>query len=588
MDICSDPVQVITLSAKQFFAENNLPIELQQIIIQRTKEEIPGEYTLVLFPILKFCKIADLGNKLGTYILKHNPQVFVSFRVIQGFLNFSLADTWLSSKLNYFLKRKQYIAPKLAQSVIIEYSSPNTNKPLHLGHLRNIFLGYAMCKLAIYNGYTLNSTCVVNDRGIHICKSMLAWKLWGEGRSPETENQKGDHFVGDYYVRFAKELKHEIEENNILEKDSTLLQKTQEMLCKWEKGDVEVRALWKQMNNWVYQGFNETYEKLGISFDKIYYESETYLLGKQLVEHALSMGICVRKPDNSIWIRLSEQDEKLLLRSDGTSVYITQDIGLALQKYQDFQADNSIYIVGDEQQYHFQTLKKILQCFKFLPQDAANIQHLSYGMVELTSGKMKSREGMVVDADDLITKMQEIAISLSEELGRGSVQEDMQLNISKIALAALKFFLLRIDPKKKIVFDPNESIDFQGFTGPFIQYTHARICSLLSKSIYKQNDLYELNFSLTEPLLSLERILIFEFYAIDSVIFESYHKANPSFLAQYIYNLARCFNLLYANHSFLRAESGEKQLLRMCIALITKNILQVGADILGLELPEKM
>lgn len=583
----SDPVQLIIKSAQLFFSQQNCEIPPKQIVVQKTKEEITGEYTLVLFSLLKICKIENLGTLLGDYIVRENPQYLREFNLIKGFLNFTLTDTYLAELLRAFEKRAEFKQAPNSQSVVLEFSSPNTNKPLHLGHLRNIFLGYSMCKLASYNGYKVYKTCVVNDRGIHICKSMLAWKLWGEGRTPASEGIKGDHLVGDYYVRFAKELQAELAQSQGTEKDSALMRMAQEMLLKWEEGDAETLALWEQMNSWVYQGFAETYQKLGIAFDKTYYESKTYLLGKKIVQQALDAGICVRKSDGSIWIKLNDDDEKLLLRGDGTSVYITQDIGLALQKYEEFHPDNSIYVVGDEQQYHFQTLKSILQRFNFLPTTLANIHHLSYGMVELTSGKMKSREGTVVDADDLIAKMEKIALDLSLQLGRTEEQVDLAENARVIALAALKFFLLRIDPKKKMVFDPNESIDFQGFTGPFIQYTHARICSLLGK-ISEQSSPSEALTTLKEPLLALERALIFEFHAIDSVISESYHKANPSLLVQYAYNLARRFNLLYANHSFLRAESSEKQLLRKCMAEVTGKILRVVADILGFQLLEKM
>ncbi len=477
------------------------------------------------------------------------------------------------------------------KKVMVEYSSPNTNKPLHLGHLRNNFLGWSVAEILKANGYEVLKSCIVNDRGIHICKSMIAWQQFANGTTPASAGIKGDHFVGDYYVKFNDEYKKQVAElmsNGVSEKDAEknapIMMQTQQMLQDWEAGKPEVLELWRKMNNWVYEGFDATYQSIGSDFDKTYYESNTYLLGKDIVQEGLEKNVFQKKEDGSVWIDLTADglDEKLVLRKDGTSVYITQDIGLAKQKYNEYKIDRSIYVIGDEQNYHMKVLKLIAQKLQ-LPY-ADDIYHLSYGMVELPTGKMKSREGTVVDADDLVKEMIATAKHHTEDLGKVKDFDPEELHqlYKTIGLGAMKFYLLRVDPKKKMIFNPEESIDFHGFTGPFIQYTYARIKSILRKEPVSKETTFN------ERLLPAEKELIFILEQFPTVITESAHELNPSVIANYLFNLAKSFNSMYAELSIANAETAEKKSLRLQISTMTSNVLKSGMQLLGIQVPERM
>jgi arginyl-tRNA synthetase len=475
---------------------------------------------------------------------------------------------------------------------MIEYSSPNTNKPLHLGHLRNNFLGWSVAAIYRACGYDVIKTCIANDRGIHICKSMVAWKLFGNGATPESTGIKGDHFVGDYYVLFGVELKKQVEvavaaglSKEDAEREAPLMKSAQQMLIDWESGVTEVIELWKKMNSWVYSGFDITYQRIGSDFDKVYYESQTYLLGKDLVELGLQKKVFFQKEDGSVWIDLVAEglDEKIVQRSDGTSVYMTQDIGLVVEKYEEFHADLSVYVVADEQNYHFKVLKLI--CQKLELPSAAGIYHLSYGLVELPTGRMKTREGTVVDADDIIDEMTGIAAHHTEELGK---VEDFTIDERKelydtIGLGALKFFLLRVDPKKRMVFNPDESIDFHGFTGPFIQYTYARI-----KSILRREDIGKFPEDEVTSLFPLEKQLLIWLEKYGLLLQQACSDMNPSLVANYVYGLAKIFNSFYAEHSVSRAETEEKKQLRVRICVMIANVIQSSMGLLGIRVPERM
>ncbi|MEI6086782.1 MAG: arginine--tRNA ligase, partial [Bacteroidota bacterium] len=468
-------------------------LNAEQIQVNATKPEFEGDYTVVLFAFVKQLKKSPdaLGQELGEHIVAQNPTLFSGFNVIKGFLNLVISNQFWLDFIDGQKNNLQYgIQPSNGKKVMVEYSSPNTNKPLHLGHLRNNFLGWSIAEILKANGYDVAKTCIVNDRGVHICKSMIAWQRYGNGATPASTGMKGDHFVGDYYVKFNDAYKLEVAalvaggmEAAIAEKEAPIMKATQQMLLDWEASKPEVMELWRTMNGWVYEGFDTTYKRIGSDFDKTYYESNTYLLGKDLVESGLEKKVFIQKDDTSVWIDLTADglDEKLVRRKDGTSVYMTQDIGLAVHKYNEFKAEQSIYVVGDEQNYHFKVLKLI--CQKLSIPAADGIYHLSYGMVELPTGKMKSREGTVVDADDLVDAMVNIAQQKTEELGKVKdfTSDELVELYDTIGLGALKFFLLRVDPKKKMIFNPEESIDFHGFTGPFVQYTHARIKSILRK-----------------------------------------------------------------------------------------------------------
>lgn len=562
--------------------------------INKTKPEFDGDYTVVLFSLLKPLGTSPdaLGKTLGEHLLQTQPHIFSSYQLIKGFLNLTVADAYWTSVLNTQYNHTHYgKAAPVHKKVMVEYSSPNTNKPLHLGHLRNNFLGWSIAAILEANGFDVIKTCVVNDRGIHICKSMIAWQLFANGATPQSTGIKGDHFVGDYYVKFNDEYKRQVDElvaggmsREQAEKEAPIMKAAQQMLVDWEAGKPDVIDLWKTMNQWVYEGFDVTYRRIGSDFDKTYYESDTYLLGKTTVLQGLEKGIFTQKEDGSVWIDLTADglDEKLLLRKDGTSVYITQDIGLAQQKYEEFKIDESIYVVGDEQNYHFKVLKLI--CQKLGMPYADHIFHLSYGMVELPTGKMKSREGTVVDADDLLDEMEKVAAQKTEELGKVQdfSEEELKKLYHTLSLGALKFFLLRVDPKKKMVFNPEESIDFHGYTGPFIQYTHARIKSILRK-IQPSAEL-----GIVEPLTALEKELLILLENYPNVVAQSGAEHDPSHLANFIYMLAKTFNTFYNEHSVLNAATEEKKQLRLRLSMFTANVISSGMRLLGIEVPERM
>jgi arginyl-tRNA synthetase len=567
-----------------------------ELTINTTKPEFEGDYTLVLFSFVKQLKKSpeQLGKEIGETLVDKNPDFFESFNVIKGFLNLLIKDSyWINFLQSSYAKPDFGFKPANGQKIMVEYSSPNTNKPLHLGHLRNNFLGWSVAQMLKVNGYEVIKSCIVNDRGIHICKSMIAWQLFANGATPASTQTKGDHFVGEYYVKFNDEYKRQVEElitggltKEDAEKEAPIMKETQQMLLDWEAGKPEVIELWKKMNGWVYEGFDVTYKRIGSDFQKMYYESDTYLLGKQFVEEGIQIGVFFKKEDGSVWIDLSQDglDEKLVLRKDGTSVYITQDIGLAQQKYDEFKYDQSIYVIADEQNYHMKVLKLILQ--KLGKPYADGINHLSYGMVELPTGRMKSREGTVVDADDMIEEMVNVAKNKTEELGKVKDFTTPELHelYDTIALGALKFFLLRVDPKKRMIFNPEESIDFHGFTGPFVQYTHARIRSILRKA--------QVEVGSREPivgiLFKLERDLIILLEQYPTIIEQACAEHNPSVIAIYAFNLAKAFNTFYTEHSVMNAESAEKKQLRLQISEMTANVIASGMSILGIKVPERM
>jgi arginyl-tRNA synthetase len=561
--------------------------------INVTKDEFEGDYTVVLFSLVKkLSKSPDaLGSELGEHLTQQNTE-FKAFNIIKGFLNLTVSDDyWLSILLNNYNNASYGNLPSNGKKVMVEYSSPNTNKPLHLGHLRNNFLGWSVAQILKSCGYEVFKSCIVNDRGVHICKSMIAWQLFANGATPASENVKGDHFVGDYYVKFNDEYKRQCAElvakgktEKEAEKEAPIMLATQQMLQDWEAGKPELMQLWKEMNSWVYEGFDVTYKNIGSDFDKTYYESNTYLLGKEIVQLGLDKKVFYKKEDTSVWIDLTADglDEKLVLRKDGTSVYITQDIGLAQQKYDEYKIDESIYVIGDEQNYHMKVLKLIAQKLGVASADA--IHHLSYGMVELPTGKMKSREGTVVDADDLVQEMINTSQKHTEALGKINdfTQDELNTLYNTLGMGAMKFYLLRVDPKKKMVFNPEESIDFHGFTGPFVQYTYARI-----KSILRKVPLVETNIA-SSTLLPAEKEIIVTAEQYPSVIKEAAKELDPSKIAIYIFNLAKSFNSFYNELSIANAENEEKKTLRLQLAIITSNILKHGMNLLGANVPERM
>ena len=576
------------------------PIAPDLIQVNSTKPEFEGDYTVVLFAFVKELKKSPdaLGQELGTHLVNAFPNLFSSFTLVKGFLNLTVSQAyWLRFLTGNYTNKAFGTSPSNGAKVMVEYSSPNTNKPLHLGHLRNNFLGRSIAEILKATGNEVAKTCIVNDRGIHICKSMIAWQLFANGATPETTHQKGDHFVGDYYVKFNDEYKRQIEElksKGILqeeaEKTAPIMKAAQQMLFDWEEGKPAVIELWKKMNEWVYAGFDTTYKKIGTDFDKVYYESNTYLLGKDLVEKGLASNVFYQKQDGSVWIDLTGDglDEKLVRRKDGTSVYITQDIGLAEQKQKEFNADQSIYVVGDEQNYHFKVLKLI--CQKLQLPSADGIYHLSYGMVELPTGKMKSREGTVVDADDLVDEMIAIAKQKTEELGKVNdfTEAERTELYETLGLGALKFFLLRVDPKKKMVFNPEESIDFHGFTGPFIQYTHARIRSILRKLEIDDSQALQLESTADTTLLPLEKELTIQLEQFPSVLKDAGLENDPSKVAIFIFNLAKTFSTFYNEHSIANAETEGKKNLRLILAIMTATVIKTGMSVLGIKVPERM
>jgi len=577
-------IEATVKAVKQLY---QIDIAAADVNLQETRKEFEGQVTIVTFPYTKFSRKSpeQTGNEIGAY-LKTELQEIAAFNVIKGFLNLSIADAyWLNQLYTQILPDSFAVAKPNGKKVMVEYSSPNTNKPLHLGHVRNNLLGFSVAQILAAAGFEVVKANLVNDRGIHICKSMLAWQLFGNGETPESTGMKGDHLVGKYYVIFDKEYKKEIEflksegqTEEEAKKNAPLIKQAQEMLLKWEADDENVINLWKTMNTWVYDGFGKTYKALGVDFDKFYYESNTYLLGKDIVEEGLEKGVFFQKEDGSVWIDLTPDglDEKLVRRSDGTSVYMTQDLGTAQLKYDDFRMDESIYVVGNEQDYHFKVLFLILK--KLGKSWAKGLYHLSYGMVDLPSGKMKSREGTVVDADDLIGEMEQTAKEQTEALGKtNDFKEEDKLELyHTIGMGALKYFLLKVDPKKRLLFDPNESVDFQGHTGPFIQYTHARIKSVLSRAGVAYADKLAV-----EELAAVERDLIVTLSQYPTIISEAA-------AAYSIYELAKAYNKFYHEKSILQAEDEQLMKFRLQLSAASAKVISNGMGLLGIDVPERM
>jgi arginyl-tRNA synthetase len=586
-------------SLQQLFPESN--ITQSMISVNITKPEFKGDYTLVLFPFVKLLKQKPeaLATIIGNHIVA-NYHFVESWELVSGFLNFTVsAAYWETFLLNNHYNQQYGEHESTGKKIMVEYSSPNTNKPLHFGHLRNIFLGAAVAPILENAGNEVIKANLINDRGIHICKSMVAWQRYSGGATPESSCIKGDHFVGDYYVLFNIEYKKEIAalvaegaDEKAAEKNAPIMVEAHEMLRKWEAGDDQVRDLWRTMNNWVYNGFDVTYGRLGITFHKVYYESQTYLLGKALVEEGLQKGVLYRKDDGSVWIDLRNDglDEKLLLRGDGTSVYITQDLGTAKLKYIDYGIDQSVYVIGDEQNYHLSVLKLIMT--KLQEPCAAGIYHLSYGMVELPTGKMKSREGTVVDADDMIDELIRLAKEQTELAGKteGFTADELNRLYETIGLGALKFYLLRVEPKKKMIFNPKESIDLHGFTATFIQYAHARICSVLRRekiAISGNVALFPV-FKLQTALAPLELKLMSLLEQYPNFTATAAAELNPSELCVYAFNVAQTFNSFYDAHSIAQAETEEKKQLRIMLVYLTASIIRNAMSLLGIAVPEKM
>jgi arginyl-tRNA synthetase len=583
--------------------EQDVPEKMVQL--QKTRSEFEGNLTLVVFPFVKMARKGpeQTGQEIGQYLVD-NCDAISKFNVVKGFLNLSIADAaWLNllADIDQDDNFGKKIADEKSPLVMIEYSSPNTNKPLHLGHVRNNLLGWSLAQIMEANGNKVVKTNIVNDRGIHICKSMLAWQKWGNGETPESSGKKGDHLIGDYYVAFDKHYREEVKEltaqfvasglpaeqaEEKAKQEAPLIKEAHEMLVKWEQNDPEVRALWEKMNNWVYAGFDETYKKMGVSFDKIYYESQTYLKGKAKVEEGLAKGLFERHEDNSVWADLTNEglDQKLLLRSDGTSVYMTQDIGTAEMRFQDYPIDKMIYVVGNEQNYHFQVLSILLDRLGF--KWGKELVHFSYGMVELPNGKMKSREGTVVDADDLMELMVEDAYKTSMELGKfDDMTEEERREIARIVgMGALKYFILKVDARKNMLFNPEESIDFNGNTGPFIQYTYARIRSILRKA---EGTNYSLTSNLS-PLTSKEVELIQKMSEFGAAVEQAGKDYSPSGIANYCYELTKVFNQFYHDFSILNEPNEQKKAVRLMIAKNVAKIIKNGMGLLGIEVPERM
>jgi len=605
MNIESEIIAAVVQAVKECYGQD-VPTTMVQL--QKTKAEFEGNLTLVVFPFLKLSKLKpeDTAQQLGDYLAKH-CKVVQSFNVVKGFLNLTIAPAAWISLLNRIDSEPRFGEKAVNEQsplVMVEYSSPNTNKPLHLGHVRNNLLGWSLAQIMEANGNRVVKTNIVNDRGIHICKSMLAWKKWGNGATPESTGKKGDHLIGDYYVAFDQHYRAELAEltakfkaegmtdeeaEKRAKEESPLMKEAHDMLVRWEQGDEEVRALWKKMNDWVYQGFDETYKAMGVGFDKIYYESETYLEGKAKVEEGLAKGLFFRKPDGSVWADLSNEglDQKLLLRADGTSVYMTQDIGTADLRFKDYPIDKMIYVVGNEQNYHFQVLSILLDRLGF--KWGKELVHFSYGMVELPNGKMKSREGTVVDADDLMEEMVSAARRTSEELGKfADMTENERNEIARIVgMGALKYFILKVDARKNMLFNPEESIDFNGNTGPFIQYTYARIRSIMRKAEAEGIVLPTVLPDML-PLNEKEVQLIQKLNSFEAVVEQAGKDYSPSGIANYCYELTKDFNQFYHDYSILNAESGEAKTLRLALAKNVAKAIKNGMQLLGIEVPERM
>ncbi len=569
--------------------------DINDVQFQKTRIEFEGDITIVVFPFLVFSKknAVETAKEIGNYII-NNSEVIEKFNVVKGFLNITIKDNFLIKNFIEIYNQENYAikqANKDSPLYIVEYSSPNTNKPIHLGHLRNNFLGNSITEILKANGKHVKKVQVINDRGIHICKSMIAWQKYGNGETPESSGIKGDHLVGKYYVRFNEQYKKEVSDlikagikKEIAEKDAPILLEAKEMLIKWEENDQKVRALWNKLNSWVLDGFNETYKKLGVNFDKNYFESNTYILGKEIVEEGLVKKVFYKKQDGSVWVDLTDEglDEKLILRSDGTAVYITQDIGTAVQRKEDFNFSHMIYTVGNEQDYHFKVLFLILKKLGYIW--SKNCYHLSYGMVDLPSGKMKSREGTVIDADDLIKEMIKTAKDIAQELGKTKQlkPKDIDSLYEKVGMGALKYFLLKVDPKKRMLFDPKESIDFNGNTGPFIQYTYARIQSLLRKNEILINNLKVVS------ICKHEKQLIKKIIDLPAIIDQSAKEYNPSLLVNYIYDLTKEYNSYYQSVSILNTNNIDLKVFRLSISEMVGRVIKTSMSLLGIDVPERM
>ena len=578
------------------YFEENHQIDMTQFEYQATRKEFEGDITIVIFPLLRYIKTnpVALGESIGKYLIENLAWVN-GYNVVKGFLNVIIADDFFANELTHIAEIPDFGHQQTAAEngvVLVEYSSPNTNKPLHLGHIRNNLLGYAVANILEASGQKVVKTQIINDRGIHICKSMVAWEKYGNGETPDSTGIKGDKFVGNYYVRFDQEYKKEIaslqQEGQTEEEAKTnapLFKAAQSMLRDWEAGKTEVVELWKMMNTWVYAGFDVTYSNLGVDFDSFYYESETYLLGKTLIDEGLNKNVLYKKKDGSVWIDLSDEglDEKLLLRSDGTAVYMTQDLGTALQRFRDNPTmKGMVYTVGNEQDYHFKVLFLILKKLGYSWSDS--LYHLSYGMVDLPQGKMKSREGTVVDADDLMLEMSATAGTIAEELGKleGMSEEEKETLYNTIGLGALKYFILKVDPKKRILFDPESSVDFTGNTGPFIQYTYARIQSILRKS--KEED----NTFVSTPMEEREKDIIKHLMYYPEVVQQAAAQCSPALIANYSYDLVKHFNSFYQNITILSEEDVNKRNFRICLCREVAKILQLSTGLLGIQLPNQM
>ena len=605
MKIESRISEAVLAAVKELYGQD---VPESMIQLQKTKSEFEGNLTLVVFPFLKMSKKKpeDTAQELGEYLLAH-CNVIAKFNVVKGFLNLVIASAAWIALLNDINADERFGEKPITDAsplVMVEYSSPNTNKPLHLGHVRNNLLGWSLAKIMEANGNKVVKTNIVNDRGIHICKSMLAWQKWGNGATPESTGKKGDHLIGDYYVAFDQHYRAECkalaeqfraeglsedEAEKRAKDEAPLIKEAHEMLVKWEQGDKEVRALWKMMNDWVYEGFDETYKMMGVGFDKIYYESDTYLEGKAKVEEGLKKGLFFRKPDGSVWADLSDEglDQKLLLRADGTSVYMTQDIGTADMRFKDYSIDQMIYVVGNEQNYHFQVLSILLDRLGF--KWGKELVHFSYGMVELPNGKMKSREGTVVDADELMSEMIASAKRTSEELGKFADMTDSERNeIARIVgLGALKYFILKVDARKNMLFNPEESIDFNGNTGPFIQYTYARIRSIMRKAEAEGLVLPE-TLADDMPLNDKEVELVQKLNNFGVVVEQAGKDYSPNGIANYCYELTKDFNQFYHDYSILNAENNAAKTVRLMLAKNVAKVIKNGMDLLGIEVPERM
>ena len=606
MNIENEIFKAVKVAVKELYGQE---VADSMVQIQKTKSTFEGNLTVVVFPFLKISKKKpeDTAQEIGEYLKQNCSNVVADFNVVKGFLNLCIAPAAWVALLNTINAEAKFGEKPVTENsplVMIEYSSPNTNKPLHLGHVRNNLLGWSLAQIMEANGNKVIKTNIVNDRGIHICKSMLAWLKWGNGETPETSGKKGDHLIGDYYVAFDKHYREEIaelkaqymkdgmDEEAATEKakvEAPLIKEAHEMLVKWENNDPEVRALWQKMNSWVYAGFDETYKMMGVSFDKIYYESNTYLEGKKKVEEGLEKGLFFRKDDNSVWADLTNEglDQKLLLRSDGTSVYMTQDIGTADLRFKDFPIDKMIYVVGNEQNYHFQVLSILLDRLGF--KWGKDLVHFSYGMVELPNGKMKSREGTVVDADDLMAEMIKDARQTSDELGKfKDMSEEERQEISRIVgLGALKYFILKVDARKNMLFNPEESIDFNGNTGPFIQYTYARIRSIMRKAAAEGIEI-PAELGADAPINEKEIDLIQKMNDFATAVADAGNNYNPGGIANYCYELTKEFNQFYHDYSILNAESEAEKITRLVLAANVAKILKNGMSLLGIEVPERM